>query len=567
MTGKVFLKRGLLLLMALLVVLAMTATPAFATLVIPVTGVTVSPHTLNLNVGATSTLTATVAPSNASQAVTWSSSSTSVATVNSSGVVTAVAAGQAYITATTADTNANGTPGTDYCDVTVTAATTSGTTPPANGPWVTGVTISPRILNLTVGATSTLTATVAPSNANQAVTWNSDNTGVATVDSNGVVTAVAPGYAHITATTVGTWSSGNPSADSVTVDVTAATTSGTTPSSGSTPPPATNTAPAAPKTYTVGNTYNVGNGPEAIAIDSSGDVWVANQYDGVTELSNSGATIGTYKGFADPDGIAIDASGDAWVTNYGGDYVTKLSPAGAKLGTYKVGDEPYAIAFDSNGNAWVTNWNGNSVTELSSSGAKLGTYNGLNSAHGIAIDSSGDVLVTDSTSNTGAVYELSNSGANLGTLIDGSCYPNGVAIDASGNVWVTNWDSNTVTELKVAKAIQVYVNGTLVQMDVAPKIVDGRILVQMRPIFEALGATVQWNPADKSIVAAEGNTIIKLQIGSTTAYKNGAPVTLAAPPIIVNGHTLVPTRFVSEAFGYNVTYDAANMRVDITSGS
>ena len=89
---------------------------------------------------------------------------------------------------------------------------------------VTGVTISPRTLNLTVGATSTLTATVAPSNANQAVTWSSDNTGVASVDSNGVVTAVAPGYAHITATTVGTWSSGYPSADSVTVTVTAATT-------------------------------------------------------------------------------------------------------------------------------------------------------------------------------------------------------------------------------------------------------------------------------------------------------------------------------------------------------
>jgi streptogramin lyase len=520
---------------------------------------------------------------------------------------------------------------------------------------VTGVTISPRITNLTVGATSTLSATVTPSNANQAVTWSSDNTGAVTVDSSGVVTAVAPGYAHITATTVGTWSSGLPCADSVTVDVTAATATGASPNSGSTPPPVNNTGAAAPKTYVVGNTYNVGNGPEAIAIDSSGDVWVANQYDGVTELSNSGATIGNYKGFADPDGIAIDSSGDVWVanggdqsdnevasvtelsntgarlgnyivsdaaglaidssgnvwvaggpgvtelsssgaklgtydigsesygvepqgvaidssgdvwvTNYGGDYVTKLSPAGAKLGTYKVGDEPYAIAFDSSGDAWVTNWNGNSVTELSSSGAKLGTYNGINSAHCLAIDSSGDVLVTDSTSNTGAVYELSNSGSNLGTYNDGGCYPNGVAIDSSGDVWVTNWDSDTVTELKVVKTIQVYVNGTLVPMDVAPKIVDGRVEVQMRPIFEALGATLQWSAADKGITATEGSTTIKLQIGSTTAYKNGTPVTLAAPPIIVNGHTLVPTRFVSEAFGYNVAYDAASLRVDITSGS
>ncbi len=90
-------------------------------------------------------------------------------------------------------------------------------------PWVTGVTINgPRILNLTAGATSTLTATVAPANAyNTAVTWKSDNTGVATVNPNsGVVTAVAAGYAHITATTVGTWSCGLPSTDSITVDVT-----------------------------------------------------------------------------------------------------------------------------------------------------------------------------------------------------------------------------------------------------------------------------------------------------------------------------------------------------------
>ena len=338
MTGNVFWKRGLLLLMALLVVLAMTATPVFASapvaLLIPVTGVTVSPHTLNLSVGANSTLTATVAPSNASQAVTWSSSNTSAATVNSSGVVTAVAAGQAYITATTVSTNANGSPCTDYCDVTVTAATTSGATPPANGPWVTGVTISPRTLNLTVGATSTLTATVAPSNANQAVTWSSDNTGVASVDSNGVVTAVAPGYAHITATTVGTWSSGYPSADSVTVTVTAATTPSTTPSSGSPPPPVTNTGPAAPKTYTTGNEYNVGNGPDGIAIDSSGDVWVANQEgSNVTELSSSGTTIGTYTvgsgtpSVSGPGGIAIDASGNVWVADGEGTVTELFHPA------------------------------------------------------------------------------------------------------------------------------------------------------------------------------------------------------------------------------------------------
>ncbi len=112
--------------------------------------------------------------------------------------------------------------------------------------------------------------------------------------------------------------------------------------------------------------------------------------------------------------------------------------------------------------------------------------------------------------------------------------------------------------------IPVYINGTLLQTDVPSVIVNGHILVQMRPIFEALGATVQWNPADKTITATEGDTIIKLQIGSLTAYKNGNPVNLYLSPMLVRDHTMVPGMFVSWAFGYKVTWDAANRQVDIT---
>ncbi|HOK98599.1 MAG TPA: glycoside hydrolase family 9 protein, partial [Bacteroidales bacterium] len=68
---------------------------------------------------------------------------------------------------------------------------------------VTGVTVSPTTLSLTVGQTATLTATVSPANAtNKSVSWSSSNTSVATVSSSGVVTAVAAGSATITVTTV-----------------------------------------------------------------------------------------------------------------------------------------------------------------------------------------------------------------------------------------------------------------------------------------------------------------------------------------------------------------------------
>ena len=87
--------------------------------IISVTGVDVSPATASIEIGATTTLTATVSPSNATnKSVTWSTSASSVATV-SNGVVTGVSAGTARITATTADGGF-----TDYCDVTVTAVVT-----------------------------------------------------------------------------------------------------------------------------------------------------------------------------------------------------------------------------------------------------------------------------------------------------------------------------------------------------------------------------------------------------------------------------------------------------------
>ena len=155
-----------------------------------VTGVSLNTNSLTLEEGGTATLTATITPSNATdQNVTWSSDNQNVATVDQNGEVTAVSAGTATITVTTADGSKTAT-----CAVTVTAATVP----------VTGVTLSQNQASLYYNRTPntlTLTATVAPDNAtNQAVTWTSSDSTVATVDQNGVVTALARGTAVITAT-------------------------------------------------------------------------------------------------------------------------------------------------------------------------------------------------------------------------------------------------------------------------------------------------------------------------------------------------------------------------------
>ena len=155
--------------------------------VVDVTGVTLSDSTATITAGQTKTLTATVAPENATdKTVSWSSSDGAVATVED-GVVTAVAAGTATITVTTTDGGFTAT-----CAVTVEAATVA----------VTGVTVSPKTDTIAVSDTITLTATVAPENAtNKAVTWSSSDDAIATVTDAGVVEGKSAGTATITVTT------------------------------------------------------------------------------------------------------------------------------------------------------------------------------------------------------------------------------------------------------------------------------------------------------------------------------------------------------------------------------
>ena len=151
---------------------------------VAVTGVSLNKQTLSLVEGGSETLTVTVAPSNATnKAVTWKSSDASTASVDNSGKVTAVKPGSATITVTTTDGSKTAT-----CSVTVTAK------PPVE---VTGVSIEPSTLEIKEGETFQLKAVVTPADASQEVDWASPSTYIATVDQNGLITAVAPGTVRI----------------------------------------------------------------------------------------------------------------------------------------------------------------------------------------------------------------------------------------------------------------------------------------------------------------------------------------------------------------------------------
>ena len=147
------------------------------------TAVTLDKTSVSLLAGKTAALAATVDPEQAGQAVTWTSSDENVVTVDENGVLTAVAAGTATVTAAAADN----TGASAVCEVTVTKPVSS-------------IKLDKTSASILRGKTVTLKATVSPDDAaNKAVAWSSSDKKIATVDAKGVVTGVAKGTATITA--------------------------------------------------------------------------------------------------------------------------------------------------------------------------------------------------------------------------------------------------------------------------------------------------------------------------------------------------------------------------------
>jgi hypothetical protein len=104
--------------------------------------------------------------------------------------------------------------------------------------------------------------------------------------------------------------------------------------------------------------------------------------------------------------------------------------------------------------------------------------------------------------------------------------------------------------------VNLYVDTQLIQTDTPPQIVGGRTLVPARAILEAVGATVEWDAATKTATGTKNDTVVKIVIGSKTAYVNDESKTLDVPAQIINNRTMLPARFVSEALNCTVTWDS-----------
>lgn len=131
-------------------------------------------------------------------------------------------------------------------------------------------------------------------------------------------------------------------------------------------------------------------------------------------------------------------------------------------------------------------------------------------------------------------------------------------------------DSVPVTQMQTKDIITITVDGTYVncaEYGQLPVIVEGRTLVPLRSVFEALGATVEWDNATRSVKSVKGEVTIVLAVDSKEMIVNGEVKVLDVPAQIMNERTMVPVRAVAEAFGAIVEWNNETRTVVIKTDS
>ena len=113
--------------------------------------------------------------------------------------------------------------------------------------------------------------------------------------------------------------------------------------------------------------------------------------------------------------------------------------------------------------------------------------------------------------------------------------------------------------------ISVYLDAAKIEFDVKPQIINGRTMVPIRAIFEKMGATVEWDGTTSSAICTKGDTVVKMTVNSMDMYINNQLTKMDISPVVIDGRTLAPARYVAEAFGADVQWSQKNNSVVICS--
>ena len=113
--------------------------------------------------------------------------------------------------------------------------------------------------------------------------------------------------------------------------------------------------------------------------------------------------------------------------------------------------------------------------------------------------------------------------------------------------------------------IGIYVDNHPLRMDVPPIIIQGRTLIPISALGNALNCKVSWNEKNQSVIIRNNKSIVRLSINSKLAYIDDNPMKLDYPPIIVNSRTMVPLSFVTKALNHSIKWDPVLMNVHVTT--
>lgn len=171
-------------------------------------------------------------------------------------------------------------------------------------------------------------------------------------------------------------------------------------------------------------------------------------------------------------------------------------------------------------------------------------------------------IINNNTTNVNNTTSTTNN-ANTSTNITGSTIANS-NIASNNKVDQTTNVENAVT---VTQYVNAMVNGQPLQSDVKPFVnADGRTMLPVRAIAEALGATVQWDEATQTATLSLGGKTVKVSIGQNSILVDGKPVSMDTIAAVKDGRTLLPVRAIGEALGAKVGWDEQTKTVSIDKG-
>jgi streptogramin lyase len=212
------------------------------------------------------------------------------------------------------------------------------------------------------------------------------------------------------------------------------------------------------------------NGPDTLALDKDGNIWVANQFEygsagtpgtGLIRLIPSGldAPGAPYSGggISGPSGVVIDPAGTVWLGNAAGNSISRFDAAGKALSPpegFRAGrvKRPQGIAADACGNLWIANGGTETITEYPAGDpTRAVVFNdlGVRDPTGIAIDGAGYVWAAGSANNRIAKFGADGKPApGSPFLLKGISKPIEIAADSTGNIWVTNHNGHSVSQIR-----------------------------------------------------------------------------------------------------------------------